>query len=536
MYILAKVTLENEMDLVLAHKRSMKLAELAGLSLSPQTSFATAVSEVARNTIEYGKNGCLILGISEDKKRSIVACIKDDNLKDPRSKEGLEYAKRLVNRLNISAEEGDNSIELYHYMPNGDKIDIHQIDRWRNMFRNELPISPYDEIKRKSEQLQELAEKIRESEDHYRMLTDTLPLMMFSLDQEGNLTYMNKWMQDYFGLSCEEINKNDRLELVHEEDRPLEKSLRNLVQKKEPIKGEWRLLHKEGSYFWHMVSIIPIIEEGNTHHWFGFLVDIHAQKLFEQTLKDNQELKEMQQQLQYHITQLNRSNEELQQFAYVASHDLQEPLRKLIFYSDYFQTHNSSQFDEKSTLFLKNMMEASHRMRTLIQELLAFSQVERKKLDIRKIDLGELMKEAIAEYDLLIKEKKAVVSVSSLPVIEGDPNMLRRLFENLLSNALKYSREVTPVINIRGILKNQMVQVEINDNGIGFEEHFLPKMFTLFQRLHGKDQYAGTGLGLAICLKIAEMHHGSITATSKVNEGSTFYVSLPIHQNLSSTP
>src|SRR5678816_977453 len=140
MYDLAKVTLENEMDLVLAHKRSMKLAEIAGLSLSAQTTFATAVSEVARNTIDNGKNGCLTLGISDEKKRSIVACIKDDNLKDSRNKEGLDYAKRLVDKLNIFSEEDDTTIELYYYVPNGQKIDIRQLDQWRSNFRNEAPI------------------------------------------------------------------------------------------------------------------------------------------------------------------------------------------------------------------------------------------------------------------------------------------------------------------------------------------------------------------------------------------------------------
>jgi PAS domain S-box-containing protein len=530
MYDLAKVTLENEMDLVLAHKRSMKLAEIAGLSLPAQTTFATAVSEVARNTIDNGKNGCLTLGISDEKRRSIVACIEDDNLKDPRNKEGLEYARRLVDRLNILSEQENNTIELYHYVPNGEKIDIRLLDHWRSIFRNEPPISPYDEIKRKSEQLKELTDIIKQSEDHYRMMTDTLPLMMFSMDEEGNVTYANKWTLDYFGYTPKQL-KIDRDLLIHPDDLPAKESISSLIKKGKPIRGEWRIRNRSGNYFWHIVSISPIINEGKATEWFGFLVDIDAQKLLEQTLRDNHQLKEVQEELQYHIKELNRSNEELQQFAFVASHDLQEPLRKVIFYSDYFNTQYGDRLDGKSAMYLKGIKDASMRMRLLIIDLLSFSQVNKQKLELNEVDLSSVMKEALSDYELIIKEKKAKITIDPMPVIEGDKTMLLRLFENLLSNALKYSHEgIAPEISIQAVQNNGTVEIEVRDNGIGFEEEFLPKLFTLFQRLHPKQKFEGTGLGLAICRKIAEMHNGSITAKSSLNKGSSFFVSLPLKQ------
>jgi len=531
MYELAKVTLENEMDLVLAHKRSMKLAEIAGLTLSAQTTFATAVSEIARNTIDNGKNGCLTLGISDEKRRSIVACITDDNLRDLKNKDGLDYAKRLVDKLNVFTQDNDNTIELYQYVPQGNKIDIQVLDQWRINFRNEPPISPYDEIKRKSEQLKELTEKLRDSEDHYRMLTDTLPLMMFSINETGGLTYVNKWMTDYFGLSLEDFNASLTEDLIYEEDRPDAEELAAMTNSKTAIKAEWRLRNASGNYLWHMVSINPIITDNKASAWFGFLVDINAQKLFEQTLKDNQELKKAQQLLQYNITELNRSNEELQQFAFVASHDLQEPLRKVTFYSDYLQMQEALLVDDKSIRFLHGIRQASDRMRGLITDLLGFSQVNKRKMDLKHLSLNHVMQDAVSDFELIIKEKNATVEIRNLPELQGDETMLRRLFENLLSNSLKYVREdVAPVITINAKQEGDVVKIEFTDNGIGFDEQYLSKIFTLFQRLHDKQQFSGSGLGLAICRKIVEMHNGSITATSKVNVGSCFLVRLPVKQ------
>src|SRR5687768_16711107 len=142
MHELARVTLQNEMDLILAHKRSMKLAELAGLSLSAQTTFATAVSEVSRSTIGNGKSGCLILSVESDQRhRYIVACVKDEALDSDKSREGLEYAKKLVNKYHVSTKGGETSIELFYYIAPTFRIDIQKLDEWRNLFRNEPPIS-----------------------------------------------------------------------------------------------------------------------------------------------------------------------------------------------------------------------------------------------------------------------------------------------------------------------------------------------------------------------------------------------------------
>ena len=532
MHKLAKVTLENEMDLVLAHKRSMKLAEIAGLSLSAQTTFATAVSEISRNTIDHGKNGCLTLGISDHKDRSIIACIEDDNLHNPINKQGLEYAKRLVDRLNVLSEEAENRIELYYYVPQADKIDFRRLDEWRSVFRNELPLSPYDEIKRKNEQMLEMASRVQESEDHYRRLTDTLPLMMFSLDKDGKFIYTNKWLSDYLGYNLEELNNPEIIKQIFENDETA-LSISALVKKGETMKAEVRVKEKSsGNWLWHLLSIIPSKSGTETPaSWFGFLVDIHTQKLLEQTLKDNHELKLVQAELQSNIKELNRSNTDLQEFAFVASHDLQEPLRKIIFFSDYILNKYLDVVDERGQRYLTSMHDASLRMRNLISDLLSFSQVNKKVLTIKEVDLNVLMQQVMDDYEIMIKEKKATIQIGSLPVIEGDWTMLNRLFDNLLSNALKYVNDgVKPEISITAVQKNEMVEISITDNGIGFDEKLLAKMFTLFQRLHGRAKFDGTGLGLAICRKIVEMHYGFITAKSELGRGSSFFIYLPLKQ------
>src|SRR6476661_525754 len=219
MHEIAKVTLENEMDLILAHKRSMKLAELAGLSLSAQTTFATAVSEVSRNTIDSRKSGCLILSVESDHRdKYIVACLKDEQVPSEKSREGLEYAKRLVNKYQVTTKGTETSIELFYYIAPSFRLDIAKLDEWRSLFRNEPPISPYEELKRKNEQLQDLAERVQKSEDQYKILTNALPLIIFSLDPRGELIYANEWLTRYSGETVDSLNKSKWKNVIHKED------------------------------------------------------------------------------------------------------------------------------------------------------------------------------------------------------------------------------------------------------------------------------------------------------------------------------
>ena len=298
MYEIARVTLENEMDLILAHRRSMKLGELSGLSLSAQTTFATAVSEVARNTIESGKSGCLILNIEFDNRNKyIVACIKDEQAFNQKSREGLEYAKRLVNKYNIFTQDDQTSIELYYYINPAFKIDIHKLDEWRSYFRNEPPVTAYEELKRKNEQLQDLSEKLKKSEAQYKTLTNSLPLLIFSLDRRGNILYANEGLTDFSGESIESLNRNQWKKMIHPDDYENFSVLikNDLARATSVVRMQVRLVPRNGEFLWHQVSLSPISnEKDDSLYWIGFMADIHAQKLFEETLRDNYDLKQTQ--------------------------------------------------------------------------------------------------------------------------------------------------------------------------------------------------------------------------------------------------
>lgn len=540
MHELARVTLENEMDLILAHKRSMKLAELAGLSLSAQTTFATAVSEVSRNAIDSGKSGCLILSVESDlREKYIVACLKNE-IQDKYAREGLEHAKKLVNKYKISTQGAETNIELFYTISPTFRVDIQKLDEWRSIFRNEPSISPYEELKRKNEQLQELSERVQKSEDQYRILTNSLPLMIFSIDDQGQLQYANEWLLRYTGHNLNALNASRWKSVVHEEDYDAFSLLlqHDIAKGAATVKIQARLRSKNtGDYLWHQISLSPLNgEKEDANYHIGYMVDIHAQKTVEETLKDNFELKQAEKQLkdnqrilEQYIEELNRSNLELQQFAFVASHDLQEPVRKLLFYSDYLINKYQTTFDEKSLHFLNSIQGASRRMRSLIQDLLLFSQINKEQIQFQEVDLNTVLNDACQDLEIAIEEKKAVVKMPELPNLYCDERMMRQLFGNIISNSLKYSKDsLTPEVVITCRQENGQIEISFKDNGIGFDEKYLPKMFTLFQRLHSRQAYEGTGLGLAICRKIVEMHQGKIWATSEEGIGATFFVSLPL--------
>jgi PAS domain S-box-containing protein len=227
---------------------------------------------------------------------------------------------------------------------------------------------------------------------------------------------------------------------------------------------------------------------------------------------------------------LERSNRELEDFAYVASHDLQEPLRKIQAFSNLLEEEYASKLGDGAD-YLGRMRNAAARMSTLIDDLLAFSRVTTKGRVFSKTNLEEIAYEVLNDLETRITKSDGKVTVEKLPTIDADPMQMRQLFQNIISNALKFHRpEVPPIVNISATTKDTKVLIKISDNGVGFDEKYLDRIFSVFQRLHGKESYEGTGIGLAVCRKITERHNGTITAKSTIGRGSTFIITLPKEQ------
>lgn len=285
---------------------------------------------------------------------------------------------------------------------------------------------------------------------------------------------------------------------------------------------------------------------------------IHRDNLEEQVAERTQELSNANTRLEVEIIErraaaaelrilaanLERSNRELEQFASVASHDLQEPLRKVRAFGERLNAEFSQALTDRGQDYLNRMLNASERMQTLINDLLTLSLVTTKGDIFVPVDLAAVVGGVLDDLEPTIEEVSGRIELNDLPIIDGDPTQMRQLIQNLVSNSLKFRKaEGEPIIKIRGQLldgpsingdrdssRETLLQLTVEDNGIGFDEKHLDRIFNVFQRLHGRGQYPGTGIGLAVCRKIVERHSGTITATSKPRQGATFIVTLPVKQ------
>jgi signal transduction histidine kinase len=268
---------------------------------------------------------------------------------------------------------------------------------------------------------------------------------------------------------------------------------------------------------------------------------------FTLTLQDITSEKKNALELQSNLVALERSNKELEQFAYVASHDLQEPLRKILVFIDRLKMRNAEQLNEEYLGYIDRISNSAKRMSDLINDLLSYSRVGSEKHEIIPVDLNQLVQEVLTDYELIIQQKSAKVEVGNLPVIEGVRVQLQQLFQNLISNSLKFIDDKRdPLVTIRSEelsdaeyrghntkstgSKMHWYRIYVSDNGIGFENKYTEKIFQIFQRLHGRSEFQGTGIGLAICKKIVENHHGTIDAKSDPGSGAIFIITLPVSQ------
>jgi light-regulated signal transduction histidine kinase (bacteriophytochrome) len=246
---------------------------------------------------------------------------------------------------------------------------------------------------------------------------------------------------------------------------------------------------------------------------------------------DITEKREAQIKLENTLEELKRSNKDLEQFAYVASHDLQEPIRMIKSYTDLLTNNISERLAGDEKLFFKYIAEGAVRMNELVNALLGYSRLSSQAKEFRTVDCNEIISEVLQDLKAAIDDAKAIINCEKLPLVKGDKVMLRLLFQNLLQNAIKFRGKNNPEVYISGEKKGKYVTVKVKDNGIGIAPEYHDKIFIIFQKLHTRDKYPGTGIGLALCKKIVELHGGQICLNSEPGKGSTFIFTLPLDES-----
>jgi signal transduction histidine kinase len=306
-----------------------------------------------------------------------------------------------------------------------------------------------------------------------------------------------------------------------------EQAMDEAVRNHHTYNAEYRVSWPDGSMRWIRAAGNPVYKDnGEPLKMVGITIDITEQKLF---------TAELGRQVLERTLELQRSNDDLQQFAHITSHDLKEPVRKLKIWSGRLRDDAGDQLSDKGRFYLDKLQHATDRIQFMIDSILSFSSISSSNQAIEKVDLNEVISQVEADLEILIQEKKAVIHREAMPVIEGSGILLYQLFYNLINNSLKFSKkEDPPVIAITAYLhqhnNSDTVTIRVQDNGIGFDDKYRSKIFSAFTRLNSKDVYEGTGLGLALCQKVVERHGGTLSASGKENKGATFSILLPLRQ------
>lgn len=374
-------------------------------------------------------------------------------------------------------------------------------------------------------------EALRQSEERFKSAFESAAIGMALVAPEGRWLQVNPSLCEVVGYSEAELLATTCQAITHPDDleADLEYVRQMLAGEIRTFQIEKRYLHKAGHIVWILLSASLVRDtDGRPLYFIAQIKDITDRKRAEEALQE-------------FTAQLERSNRELQDFAYVASHDLQEPLRKIETFADRLGTKHGEALSEEGRDYLKRIQNAATRMRTLVHDLLAFSRVTTQARPFAPVDLAEVARGVLTDLETLLERTDGVVELDELPTIEADPTQMQQLLQNLIGNALKFRREgQQPVVRVWSepvTAKRKSAdsgaagcRLFVADNGIGFDEKYLDRIFNPFQRLHGRGEYEGTGIGLAICRKIAERHGGAISATSRPGHGATFIVTLPARQ------
>jgi PAS domain S-box-containing protein len=372
----------------------------------------------------------------------------------------------------------------------------------------------------------------QEIESRYHTLIESLPQRVFFKDRNSVFVSVNAAFAADLGLEPKDlIGKTDydffppelAAKYCADDQRIMAQRRPEILEEINVAGGKRRIVE--------VIKTAVMSDNGEVIGLLGLFTDITERKLAEAALRDL-------------TVRLERSNRELQDFAYIASHDLQEPLRKIVVFGGRLRVKCGPGLSEECRDYLDRMTNAAARMQTLINDLLSFARVTSKSQRFEQVDLSKAAQEVLTDLETRIEELQAEVEVGPLPTIEAEPLQMRQLLQNLIGNALKFHRlGERPIVKIaatvfpqpdpnapRNSAMREVMRLTVADNGVGFDEKYLDRIFNVFQRLHSRSAYEGTGMGLAIARRIVEHHGGQITARSKPGQGSTFIVELPVQQ------
>lgn len=361
-------------------------------------------------------------------------------------------------------------------------------------------------------------EQLYRANEKLSLIIDTAHDAFIAVDADGAVTEWNREAQNIFGWTREEAigKKLTAIVLPASYQKQLAADIKNFFRTgADPVlrsQIEVKAFHKSGREFPAELSI-SVMRYEESYCFNMYVRDITARKKAEMELKTRAE-------------ELARSNAELEQFAYIASHDLQEPLRMVSSYTQLLSRRYKGKLDADADEFISYAVDGVERMQRLINDLLEYSRVGRKGREMEEVDLNVVLGEVRDNLKVAIEEAGAVIESEKLPTVKADPVQMAQLFQNLLGNAVKFRAEAKPLIKISAQKEGSQWCVAVSDNGIGIDPDYAQKIFVIFQRLHNRNQYPGTGIGLAICKKIVERHGGRIWVESMPSQGSTFFFTL----------